>query len=101
MSRVYYTNETISKIDDKLDDFRHELVELEQTMGWNLRCAYQGNIPADKDFHQESVGALVQILEQVLKVRRLLDEISTNVDAVEAEVVKIWLEASPENQRAA
>jgi hypothetical protein len=79
MSRVYYENETIQKAIALLDD-------LEQTIGFNMRCAYQGNYREGEDFHQEAMSALVQILEHFPKLRRLLDE-------VEAEVLERFLKA--------
>jgi hypothetical protein len=75
MSRVHYRNETIRKAIS-------ELGELEQSMGWNLRCAD----PSDPA-HQEAITALVQILEHFPKVRRLLDE-------VEAEVMGVYIEGA-------
>ena len=59
MSRVYYENETIQKAMSLLDD-------LEQTIGFNMRCAYQGNYREGEDFHQEAMSALVEILEHCL-----------------------------------
>jgi hypothetical protein len=79
MSRVYYENETIQMAMSLLDD-------LEQTIGFNMRCAYQCNYREGEDFHQEAMSALVQILEHFPKLRRLLDE-------VEAEVLERFLDA--------
>jgi hypothetical protein len=83
MSRVHYQNDTIREAMAQLDN-------LEQTMGWNMRCAYPGDF-REEDFHQGAMSALVQILECFPKLRSLLDE-------VEAEVLKCFLEA-PEAER--
>jgi hypothetical protein len=82
MSRVHYKNETIRKAMSMLDD-------LEQTIGFNQRCAYPGDYR--DDYHQGAMHALVQILEHFPKLRRLLDE-------VEAEALKCFLEA-PEAEK--
>ena len=85
MSRVHYHNETIRKMLPVLDD-------LEQTMGWNMRCAYQGNYREGEDFHQGAMDALAQILEHFPKLRRLLDE-------VEAEAIKCFVEAQAREKK--
>jgi hypothetical protein len=79
MSRVHYKNENIRTAINVLDD-------LEQTIGWNRRCAYPGDYREGEDFHQGAMSALVQILEHFPKLRRLLDEI-------EAEVLDCFLKA--------
>jgi hypothetical protein len=99
MSRVHYTNDTIQKVFTELD-------RLEQTFGFNMRCAYPGDYgwklgeqdgwepptgdmwPHEKpeDYHQGAMSALVQTLEHFPKLRRLLDE-------VEAEVLDCFLHA--------
>jgi hypothetical protein len=79
MSRVHYKNETIDKAMRQLDN-------LEQTIGFNMRCAYPGDYRPGDDYHQGAMSALVQILKHFPKMRSLLDE-------VEAEVLKCFLEA--------
>jgi hypothetical protein len=80
MSRVHYKSETIRRAIFALDD-------LERAMGWNMRCAYPDGYRRDgEDFHQGAMSALAQTLEHFPKLRRLLDE-------VEAEVLKVFLEA--------
>jgi hypothetical protein len=78
MSRVHYTNESIRKAIT-------ELVDLEQTMGWNLRCSD----PSEPAYHQDAIPALVQILKHFPKIRRLLDE-------VEAEVMDVFVQGTKE-----
>jgi hypothetical protein len=81
MSRVHYKNETIRKAMFALDD-------LEQTIGWNMRCAYPEEYRhRGENSHQGAMEALAQILEHFPMLRRLLDE-------VEAEVLKQFLEAA-------
>jgi hypothetical protein len=101
MSRVHYKNETIRKAMLELD-------ELEQSIGWNTRCAYPGEYgwklgergwwePGERlpglreDYHQGAMEALVQTLAHLPKLRRLLDE-------VEAEVLDCWLKAQQEQK---
>jgi hypothetical protein len=107
MSRVHYTNDTIQKAFTELD-------QLEQTIGWNMRCGYPGEYgwklgelggwqppPTDntwppnakpEDYHQGAMSALVQTLEHFPKLRRLLDQ-------VEAEVLKVFLNAQEEEKK--
>jgi hypothetical protein len=61
MSRVGYKNEHIQKAFQALDG-------LEQTMGWNLRCAYpDASAPATG-----AVVALAQIMQAAAEVHRLV-----------------------------
>jgi hypothetical protein len=84
MSRVHYKNETIGKAMSELDN-------LEQSIGFNMRCAYPGDYRKGEDFHQGAMSALVQTLQHFPRLRRLLDE-------VEAEVLKCFVEA-PEAEK--
>jgi hypothetical protein len=77
MSRVHYQNDTIQKAMQELDD-------LEQSIGWNLRCAYPGCCS-----REDSMKALAQTLEHFSTVRGLLDE-------VQAEVLKCFVDAPAE-----
>src|SRR5260221_7085838 len=88
MSRVHYRNENIRKAMSLLD-------QLEQSIGFNMRCAFPGDYqrPGD-DYHQGAMNALVQTLEHFPKVRRLLDE-------VEAEVLDVFLHAQEVEKKAA
>jgi hypothetical protein len=79
MSRCHYTNENIQKAMFLLDD-------LEQSIGFNMRLAYPGDYRPGQDYHQGAMSALVQTLANLPKVRSILDE-------VEAEVLKVFLEA--------
>jgi len=83
MSRVYYSNDTITAAKADLSEVGPALYDLEQSMGWNLRCADPENGP----YHEVATKALCQILDHIAKVRRLLNGINTLVNVVEAEVV--------------
>jgi hypothetical protein len=87
MSRVDYANENIRKAMDLLD-------QLEQSIGFNMRCAFPGDYqrPGD-DYHQGAMDALVQTLGYFPKVRRVLDD-------VEAEVLDVFLHAQEVEKKA-
>jgi hypothetical protein len=81
MSRSHYKNEHIGKAFEALDN-------LEQSMGWNLRCAFvaSGYAPTD------SVMALAQIVEAAAEVRRL-------VGLAEAEAIKLFRDEEVKSRR--
>jgi hypothetical protein len=81
MGRVHYTNETIQRI-------KRELHELEQTVGWNLRCADRGTCDDD-----EAIAALTQVIVHLPIIRAMLDE-------VQAEAMKAFLDRSPTGLKA-
>jgi len=85
MSRVHYKNDTIRKAFGALD-------ELEQSMGWNMRCAYPGDYQPGDDFHDGAMKSLAQTLSHLPTIRRLLDE-------VEAEIIKVWVDAPAEEKK--
>jgi hypothetical protein len=73
ISRVGYKNKHVSDAIEALDD-------LEQTMGWNLRCAFLedgGAVPG------LATSALIQILEAAAKVRQ-------HVALAEQEAIKVF-----------
>jgi hypothetical protein len=72
MSRVHYKNEDIREALSELD-------QLEQTMGWNLRCFDRDDRIPPEYSDKEKAGALVQILRHLPKVRGLLDKIEIDV----------------------
>jgi hypothetical protein len=77
MGRVGYKNEHISHAIEALDD-------LEQTMGWNMRCAFPGQGGDDPG---TATHALIQILQAAAKARRY-------VALAEAECLKLFEQQS-------
>ena len=72
MSRVHYKNEKIRQVMNLLDG-------LEQSMGWNMRCAYPDFWKGRDNAQKDAMEALRQILSLFPFIRRILDEVEMEV----------------------
>jgi hypothetical protein len=72
MSRVHYKNEKIRKV-------MHLLDGLEQSIGWNMRCAYPDTWKGRDNPQKDAMDALRQILTPLPFIRRHLDEVEMEV----------------------